>query len=912
MIKQWKRWLCMCLACLLMLPVLAVDAVFVEFDETAGYAKPMQVLEGLGMLSAFEGMELNPANPMLKEEFVAILMTIMDYQAGEDSLANIPFEDVDASNSYARYIMGAVELRVVNGIDGSTFGTEAPIRYEEACKLLVTALGFGPLAQVRGGYPTGYLVVASEKGLGRAMLEDGTLNWGQAATMLYNALDVDLAQLVGLENDGSVYNTQEGVTLLSKYHDIYQDRGVVTAVPWSSLSKEEGVGAGKMEIDRVSYEADVDMTDLLGSQVEFYFREEETGYQTVCYLVEDNVDELVIAADDIVGFSDNVLTYTDEGDRQQTISLDPGKDVIYNGKFWDGYTDKDFVLKTGNITLVDATGNGYAVVRMNEYDNIVVDTVNKADDVVYGKYGNHMALPEGNDTFYRLIRADKEVDYTTLVEWDVVSARISKDGSFVDAEVVKTKASGQVVEISEDTVTVGEQTVEISKTYPILEEPIRVGDTGIFYLDIEGKIAGAKIGAASGEEYGYLTGLIQSGSSISNQYLMQVFTQDGVLKEYELTERIRLNGVSGIEPSLEEGSELRTALYRDREGVALSSMPNQLIRYATNSEGKVNRLDTATDKVGTTDYQQGEFVRNFNETQIRYKTQGRTFTDRFNIGSSTIVFCLAKDTEDGSHLPLATFNPEDVCLAEADTFVGDRPYDVEAYEVSEGGIPKVVIAYLGPNDALPSRPGQVDRLAVAVIVDKVVDAVDEDGNEVQRMYAISGKTYTSDIVAKEPGMFTKPSVPGDESSPRVPLQRGDIVRMMFDKNLKVTRMELNFDIAHGWVSHPGNGEVFRSSECYTYFGKLYAREGTNIRVCDKVNGAYDYTNLADLRTYQIQSYTSIYRYDEATDRVAVGDMSEALTYKAAGDYNSYIFIHARNGEIREVAIYNFKDNSIIR
>jgi hypothetical protein len=63
-------------------------------------------------------------------------------------------------------------------------------------KLIVAALGYTPKAEANGGYPTGYLVIASQKNITKG----ATGNAGDAAPrktvarLIYNALDVNMME----------------------------------------------------------------------------------------------------------------------------------------------------------------------------------------------------------------------------------------------------------------------------------------------------------------------------------------------------------------------------------------------------------------------------------------------------------------------------------------------------------------------------------------------------------------------------------------------------------------------------------------------------------------------------------------------------------------------------------------------
>ena len=58
-----------------------------------------------------------------------------------------------------------IVVGVTGGIGNGMFGPEDPVTYEQAVKMIVSALGYDLVANNKGGYPTGYLAVASSEGI---------------------------------------------------------------------------------------------------------------------------------------------------------------------------------------------------------------------------------------------------------------------------------------------------------------------------------------------------------------------------------------------------------------------------------------------------------------------------------------------------------------------------------------------------------------------------------------------------------------------------------------------------------------------------------------------------------------------------------------------------------------------------
>ena len=74
------------------------------------------------------------------------------------------FADVDDSHPYAAHIASVVGIGLIDNVD--LFYPESSVTYNQAIKIVMTAAGYGDKAAYAGGYPTGYLKVANDAGVG--------------------------------------------------------------------------------------------------------------------------------------------------------------------------------------------------------------------------------------------------------------------------------------------------------------------------------------------------------------------------------------------------------------------------------------------------------------------------------------------------------------------------------------------------------------------------------------------------------------------------------------------------------------------------------------------------------------------------------------------------------------------------
>ena len=156
-------------------------------------------LAGLGVLEGYPDGTFKPNNNITRAEYAAVV-----YRATRLSPlpGNTVFADVPASHWASEFIKAATQAGLIKGrglVNGvNIFDPEANISYDEAVTLVVRSLGYETLAQANGGYPTGYLVVANQKGLLQGISGNLSMPATRAlvAQLTFNALEVQ-------KNDGS-------------------------------------------------------------------------------------------------------------------------------------------------------------------------------------------------------------------------------------------------------------------------------------------------------------------------------------------------------------------------------------------------------------------------------------------------------------------------------------------------------------------------------------------------------------------------------------------------------------------------------------------------------------------------------------------------------------------------------------
>lgn len=127
----------------------------------------------------------------------------------------IIFNDVDFDHWAYKYISSAKASAVINGDENGNFNPENNITNEEIVKMLVCVLGYGEMAEMRGGYPAGYTAVASQIGITNGLkLKMNTPAFrNDVAIMIINSLDIPVMQITsfGENTEFSIMNGENNM-----------------------------------------------------------------------------------------------------------------------------------------------------------------------------------------------------------------------------------------------------------------------------------------------------------------------------------------------------------------------------------------------------------------------------------------------------------------------------------------------------------------------------------------------------------------------------------------------------------------------------------------------------------------------------------------------------------------------------
>lgn len=449
--KNLKKVLAVVLAFAMIIGTNAFAASFSDLDKSASYAEAVSVLADLGILTGYEDGTVKPEGDITRAEFAAIVCRIKGLEnAANSAKGTTTFTDVAADSWASGYINMASQQGIINGVGGGLFLPDENVKFEEAVKMVVAALGYTPQAESLGGYPTGYLAVASQNNITRGVagVAGAAANRGTVARLAYNSLDVPMMEQTSFGSGSVEY--QPGNKILLDSLGLVKVDATITEIPGSS-GQSNSLKADEVRLvvnkHYIAYDGKLMMSEPLTNNTYSDLSWKETkaqvgttnaqdflNRQVIAYLDGAYDDEVIIKA--IVEKSGRTEEYkfASEDIYDRYTKLDKGEIAFYDGEGSSSYTratldENEFdlyindikydsaaeALKPNNSLIKNsalATFKALVEQAQNEEEPIYFDVTllnNDTDsefDVAYVDYYTDMVVDETVATTKRVVPAN--------------------------------------------------------------------------------------------------------------------------------------------------------------------------------------------------------------------------------------------------------------------------------------------------------------------------------------------------------------------------------------------------------------------------------------------------------------------------------------------------------------------------
>lgn len=672
------------------------------------------------------------------EQQTQILMTldIIDETAEGEKVTRETF-----FTSILRMIMDSDKIYSVKGqaaalglVDSeSDFRGGLYISYNDALEAAVKALGYDKQAEDEGGYPSGYRTVAVRLGLTSGVSGERTtpMTVENVNRLLYNMLSVE-PMCRDYSNADETLEIMRNETILSINRDIVEISGLITATPDTSLYQSEGNTAQTVTMNSQEYLiGESEAASMLGMHVDAYvLKDSKNEYDTILYVIPNSKknEEFILTAEQIENVDENCeyIEYLPEGSqRYKKVKLDPTIKLIYNGKFCGSYTYKEFKPFTGEVRLIDNTGDDvYDVAFVTSYETVVVDYISISNLTVYNKYTFEDALtelcldPAVVDGEINIYVGEEQGSFYSIMENSVLSVQRTKGDrdSVISVYVSDEEISGQYCASDEDDneICIDDEvypaTSELFADWKASGEDLSF-DSYDFRLDAFGRVAYAEKSKSTDFCLFYRTYELDG----EDGYAITFMNSNSEWENANMANKVRLNGVN----------KARKDVYD-----AISSFDIQVMKIKKNASGEINYIEYAV--VGS--YDSADYVKTTKRTMnYQRDPQSLGYNALFPATDAKIFI-----------IPYDTSNKEDYYVTSLSYFQQDKNYEVEGYDMDEYNFANAVAVYQAATEKenlLQSTMFIVTGVGKKVEKDDVVSYI----SGVQGNYRNLERTVTDDV-----------------------------------------------------------------------------------------------------------------------------------------------------------------------
>lgn len=737
-------------------------------------------LKTLGIMEGDENGDLQLDKSLTRAEFACITVRFMNMRKAADSYAgDASFADV----SKEHWAFGSIEvlknLGLINGTGEGKFSPDENVTMQQAAKILMSALGYSAWAEADGSYPDGYMSQAISSGLlDNVNVSSSEFTRGNAARMVYNALDIDIVT-VRYSNGLPAYEKVSGDTYRNKFKGesdgtLVKYTGIVTATADAYMdSPRSDMDDNQIEIDNKLYECnDTNILSYLGQKVDFYL-DSDDEYKIVS--IKPNKDNNVtsIDADSVRSASKDSISYYTEGTKSETKRLSQDAVLLINNRVAASWSEQTIMgLENGTITFVDNNDDNYAeVVIIKSYTSVMVDSVNVSSsniylrdtDTVAGKKYISLDTDKNRDKRVTVKYADNTpVNIEDIKKDDVLSAFVSADETVIELILESKSVSGVISQISEDTAVIAGEEYELETDAAL--KNVSVNDDVEAYLNFMGQVVYAKASEVTGN-YAYILKAYKTEDGES--YEAKLLIPD-TLTEVKEEEENEDGGEATVTSKLVCKNEkvltlpLANSISLDRQKVDSKSYANLsglVVEYKLNSAGEISKL-TTPEQIGT------GTEKYYNSSE---RTFGKTSGGAFGISLDTKTICIPKDNA----------NPgKDDCLVYVDMNNGQK-YDVKGYDKNENSYTADLIVVTATMKS--GTEGLVTTSSDVAMVQNVSQTVDDDNEDV-----VIVKVLTKDGNETEYELTQACVDSSDYTAP----QKGSLIAYSLDNEYKMDKFKV--------------------------------------------------------------------------------------------------------------------------
>lgn len=888
-LKQKKILAIVCVICQIALLFSFNFTVSADTD----YQAITNKLTNFGLFNNEDQME--KSDEILSRESLALILS--DF-CGIDRNSTYPttgkFSDVDTTSATA----GIIELMGNSGIIASysdgLFRPSNPVTFGVAVKALINIAGYTPIANLKGGWPNGYIDQAAELGITDGVYKqyNDTITKGEFSTMLFNFLSVDMMRTTIMSSTGtSKYEILEGRTIASEKLNLFDAEGILSATDLTSLSGNEYAGVGRVIVNGVIYETDQNLSDFLGEYVEvYYIKGIDDEFGTIVNIESiGKKNNVVVVQDEDISDATTVEEFIyATGKNTKTLNIAPDATMIFNGVRKALFTEADLKPKNGSVKLIDSNkDNVYDVVAVTHFFDYVVNNASLDDTllVVSDQAGKaSVAIDITDKTRIAVYKNGVKDSLASAKKGTVVS--VAADQMDLSNKTIGANSVNVVINISDtvasgiisgftgqkpvmvngvlshyeyETITIGDVEYDFSPEYDFKNGKPTLGVSGTAAISYKGQVA--SITKEAQFEYGFLIDAAAEGG-LDSTFRVKMYTSDKKFLTMNILDSLKIDGKKYTDPEkMMERILLGSSKFSADTGVSFANGNTraQIVKFKKDLDKNLIELDTVlrgeneTDDSLTWSINIGKGGNKFGGAGTFVSTtDGRRAV--YGYDASTLMFKIPSDVTNESAYDMLTKS----------TWTGEtQNYDLKIFDMDKFNYAPVLFVQ---SDVAGAKKVDENEITNMAIVTDAYKGLNKDGDTVDIIKAISLKAGTNIELL----------VPADVMENKV-VHKGTIVR--WEGNAEdPSAFEVTASVVDGVLSGERISATTPSSSYYAGFRITYGTvvEMSNDKMLLRVNYIVDNVETPALQATPLGNLTKIYDIDtdSSNDRAIVSTVSK--------------------------------------
>lgn len=857
------------------------DETSVETTSESSYVGTVRYNEAKAILAAVaDGDELfdENAESISRGDFLHTVMVLTkNYHKGMGANEQL-FGDVPADSEYADDVKAAVDMKIISA--GDSFRSDDAITMNEASKIMISALGYNLIAENRGGYPTGYILLATQIGLKDGVKGTGenTISGESMMILMHNFLTTELKGIDQNSDGNGISYTGETNTLLNAMFKIRVSKREVTAVGNHSLvlNADYTEKENYIELDGEAFELEGVNPDMLGKSVRAFIRYENNNKELIC-VSEDENTEITVVAKDFASFVGTTFKYYD-GDLERQANMESAYKVIYNGRKISKWDDKMTSEGATVLRLLDNDDDGkYEILFVDTYSYGTLQSIDYKNKTLGIKLEKSVLdLSDGRTTIELYDAKGNEIEMFRLEVGTTVAIKASNDKRYYEIRVCGDSVMGDVKQINtkDKTMRIDDETYDVSTYFYnkyIKENLVSIGDSVALILGVSGEVVELK-NLTSTMKYGYVINCANE-SGLKDKAKVRIFSADGKIVDLVISDKTKIDGAGSF-----KSGEVCTKL---RE----QSFP-YIVRFGMNASGELSALDFAEeagDDLAKTYPADNSLRWNTKSASMMYKSAASAFTGYARLNSATVM--IVPDSA-------ANLNDETKYEVGGKSILpsGSTISGIDIYDMDENGEAGLVVLKMDIT---------TNTLGTTSLTGYVVEEVNNCSYNDENM---------RELVCYGDGAWTSLYLPNDVAVSKTSgndITPGDIIRVKTQNGL-VSSIFVDVDFSSGApvldskhganIAFGDKGKDATSSLSYR-MGKVYSTGNGNILI--STNGTS--FKRSDINVYPFGVAPIL--FDTATGKVRPLETSEVYTYLACGDAADTVILRIGETVTKSVYIY---------